>query len=91
MNPILLAAILGFLGGLVRSLVGLSKAMAQKKKIMPAYWTATIITSSIIGIFTGIIFDFDHRLSLLAGYAGTDLLEGIYKSFAVSKIYVRTK
>jgi len=25
---------------------------------------------------------------LLAGYAGTDILEGIYKSFAVSKVYV---
>ena len=28
------------------------------------------------------------RLSLLAGYAGTDILEGIYKSFAVQKTYV---
>ncbi len=45
----------------------------------------------IIGIFIGIIFDFDPRLSLLAGYAGTDILEGIYKSFKVQKVYVKKK
>jgi hypothetical protein len=28
-------------------------------------------------------------LSLLAGYAGTDIIEGIYKSFAVQKIYLK--
>jgi len=38
-----------------------------------------------------VIFDFDYRLSLLAGYAGTDILEGVYKSFKVSKVYVRRK
>ena len=41
-----------------------------------------------VGVFTGSIFNFDPRLSLLAGYAGTDILEGIYKSFAVQKVYV---
>ena len=45
----------------------------------------------VIGIFVGIIFDFDPRLSLLAGYAGTDILEGIYKSFRVQKVYVKKK
>ena len=49
------------------------------------------IIAVIIGVFIGIIFDFDPRLSLLAGYAGTDILEGIYKSFKVSKVYVRKK
>jgi hypothetical protein len=36
-----------------------------------------------------LIFNFDYRLALLAGYAGTDILEGIYKSFKVDKVYVR--
>jgi hypothetical protein len=45
----------------------------------------------VIGVFVGIIFDFDPRLSLLAGYAGTDILEGIYKSFKVQKVYVKKK
>ncbi len=50
-----------------------------------------ILLIVVIGIFVGIIFDFDPRLSLLAGYAGTDILEGIYKSFKVQKAYVKRK
>ena len=42
-------------------------------------------------MFIGIIFDFDPRLSLLAGYAGTDIIEGIYKSFSVQKVYLAPK
>ena len=34
------------------------------------------------------VFDFDKRLSLLAGYAGTDILEGIYRSFKTEKVLV---
>jgi hypothetical protein len=47
--------------------------------------------AAIIGIFVGIVFNFDYRLSLLAGYAGTDILEGVYKSFQVQKVYVQNK
>ena len=50
-----------------------------------------VIIAMIIGVFVGIVFDFDPRLSLLAGYAGTDILEGIYKSFAVQKVIVSEK
>ena len=85
---VLLAAILGFLGGLVRSLVGFMKALAKKEKLNWTYWIITMVASAVVGVFTGIIFDYDHRLSLLAGYAGTDLLDGIYKSFRVQKVYV---
>jgi hypothetical protein len=49
------------------------------------------LVAVVIGIFVGIIFNFDVRVSLLAGYAGTDILEGIYKSFAVQKVYVNPK
>lgn len=89
MEPILLAAILGGTGGLTRGLVGLLKALSLRKRILWNYYLITVIIALIIGIFVGIIFDFDPRLSLLAGYAGTDILEGIYKSFSVSKIYVK--
>ena len=51
----------------------------------------TVFIAGIIGIFTGIVFNFDYRLSLLAGYAGTDILEGIYKSFQVQKVYTVKK
>jgi len=48
-----------------------------------------VVVAIVIGVFVGFIFNFDYRLSLLAGYAGTDILEGIYKSFKVDKVYVR--
>ena len=45
----------------------------------------------VIGVFTGIVFNFDPRLSLLSGYAGTDMIEGIYKTFLAQKIYIKNK
>jgi fluoride ion exporter CrcB/FEX len=89
MNELILAAILGGVGGLTRGLVGLLKALSLKRKIIWTYYFITVLIALIIGIFTGIIFNFDVRLSLLAGYAGTDIIEGIYKSFAVQKIYLK--
>lgn len=91
MNTILLAAILGGVGGLTRGFVGLLKALSLRRSILWNYYSITVIIAVVIGIFVGIIFDFDPRLSLLAGYAGTDILEGIYKSFAVQKTYVKPK
>ncbi len=91
MDPTILAGLLGGIGGLTRGVVGLLKAMSLRRKILWNYYAITVIIAVIIGIFIGIIFDFDYRLSLLAGYAGTDILEGIYKSFAVRKVYIRKK
>ena len=62
-----------------------------KNILIFAAMAVLVIVAVVIGVFTGIIFNFDYRLSLLAGYAGTDILEGIYKSFSVSKVYVRKK
>jgi hypothetical protein len=59
-----------------------------RRRILWGYYAVTLIVAVVIGFFTGIIFNFDYRLSLLAGYAGTDIIEGIYKSFAVSKVYI---
>ncbi|MGV8152637.1 MAG: hypothetical protein ACP5OG_06140 [Candidatus Nanoarchaeia archaeon] len=84
----IIPGILGGIGGLTRGFVGLLKALSLKRKILWGYYAITVVIALIIGIFTGIIFGFDSRLSLLAGYAGTDILEGIYKSFAVQKVYV---
>ena len=91
MDGIVLAGLLGGIGGLTRGVVGLLKALSLRRRILWAYYTITVIIAVIIGIFVGIIFDFDPRLSLLAGYAGTDILEGIYKSFKVQKVYVKRK
>tara|TARA_Y100000310_G_scaffold343763_1_gene452913 strand:+ start:1000 stop:1266 length:267 start_codon:yes stop_codon:yes gene_type:complete len=82
---IYLAGLLGGIGGLVRSFIGLLKALSLRRRILWGYYSITLLVSVTIGVFIGIIFDFDPRLSLLAGYAGTDILEGIYKSFKVRK------
>ncbi|PIO07211.1 hypothetical protein COU59_03660 [Candidatus Pacearchaeota archaeon CG10_big_fil_rev_8_21_14_0_10_34_12] len=91
MEPIILAGILGGIGGVTRGIVGLLKALSLRRKVLWNYYLITVIIALIIGVFVGIIFDFDPRLSLLAGYAGTDILEGIYKSFKVDKVYVKRK
>jgi fluoride ion exporter CrcB/FEX len=88
MNEVLASAILGGLGGLTRGLVGLLKALALKRKILWDYYAITVSIAVVIGIFIGIVFSFDYRISLLAGYAGTDILEGVYKSFNVQKVYI---
>jgi fluoride ion exporter CrcB/FEX len=87
-EQLLLPALLGAVGGLTRGFVGLLKALSMRRKILWGYYLITIIVAFIIGIFTGLIFNYDYRLSLLAGYAGTDILEGIYNSFKVDKVYV---
>lgn len=91
MDPTLFAGLLGGIGGLTRGVVGLLKALSLRRRILWGYYLITVAIAVIIGVFVGIIFDFDPRLSLLAGYAGTDILEGIYKSFKVQKVYVRKK
>jgi fluoride ion exporter CrcB/FEX len=91
MDVTLLAGILGGIGGLTRGFVGLMKALSLRRKILWGYYCITVLIALIIGIFVGIIFNFDTRLSLLAGYAGTDILEGIYKSFSVQKVYIKAK
>ncbi|RJQ18890.1 hypothetical protein C4580_06200 [Candidatus Woesearchaeota archaeon] len=88
MDPTLFAALLGGIGGAARGLVGLAKALTQKRRLIWSYWLLTVFIAIVIGGATGIVFNFEPRLSVLAGYAGTDLLEGIYKSFKAQKVLV---
>jgi len=88
MNATILAGLLGGIGGLTRGFVGLLKALSMRRKILWGYYAITVLVALVIGVFVGIVFNFDPRLSLLAGYAGTDILEGIYKSFSVQKVFV---
>jgi hypothetical protein len=63
--------------------------MSLRRRILWKYYVITAVVAAVIGVFVGLIFNFDWRLALLAGYAGTDILEGIYKSFKVDKVYVK--
>jgi hypothetical protein len=43
------------------------------------YFAVTVIVSMIVGQMAGLIANVDWRMSLLAGYAGSDFLESRYK------------
>ena len=76
---ILEAAGMGLLGGVARAAVGLIKALRTKRKIKWMYALITVVCSAVIGATAGLLFDSDPKLSIIAGYAGTDLLENMYK------------
>lgn len=86
-ESLFMPALMGLVGGATRGVIGLLKALSLRRKVLWGYYLITLLVAMIIGMFTGIIFNFDYRLSLLAGYAGTDIIEGIYKSFKVEKTY----
>jgi len=71
----------GLAGGLVRGLVGIAK-QAQNPDEFQIHWKYfgfTLLVSGIVGVVSGLIADGDWRISLLAGYAGTDFLESLYR------------
>ncbi|MCL5438943.1 MAG: hypothetical protein M1268_03055 [Patescibacteria group bacterium] len=71
----------GLAGGLVRGLVGILKQTQNPDefKIHWQYFGVTMLVSGIVGVVSGLIADGDWRISLLAGYAGTDFLESLYR------------
>lgn len=72
----------GGMGGLVKALVGITKSQTfdpEKFQFQWKYFAITIIVSVIVGQMAGVVFNGDWRVSLLAGYAGSDFLESLYK------------
>lgn len=79
----------GGIGGLVRGLVGITKAQTFNPdtfKFQWKYFAVTIIVSMIVGQFAGVVFNGDWRASLLAGYAGSDFIESMYK-LSLAKLF----
>ena len=66
----------GLFGGTVRGLVGIVKAKGKKSA---SRLILSLITAMIVGGVAGVLTGADWRISLLAGYAGTDLLESLYR------------
>jgi len=71
----------GLFGGIIRTLVGLfkHKVFTGKEKFNSKKFWFTLILSGAIGAFCALLLIEDYRLILLAGYAGTDLIQGLYK------------
>lgn len=76
----IIAGFYGGTGGLVRATIGMLKALRRGEDFKPTYFFLTAIIAWILGVFSGIIFGIDYRIALLAGYAGTDLIEGAIKA-----------
>jgi len=81
--------LVGVLGGFVRALYGLMKAVNRKDKISLGYFLLTIITAGIIGGILGSVFTIDYKIAALAGYAGTDILENIFKATLEGSVFIK--
>lgn len=75
-------AFYGLLGGVVRALVGVLKSVKKSKVFWfnhKRFWF-TLIASGVIGLMAGLLMAPDYKLALLAGYGGSDFLEGLIKT-----------
>ena len=73
----------GFLGGVIRALVGLSKYItktpSKKRKFRKDWLVVSLLSSGGLGLIVGVFIADDVRFALLAGYAGTDFIESLFK------------
>jgi NADH:ubiquinone oxidoreductase subunit 6 (subunit J) len=82
---LLITIIAGFAGGLIRSAVGILKwqtrAPTQRRMNFSShYLAATVLLAGLLGIVAGLYVVNDPRFAVLAGYAGTDFIEGLYRA-----------
>ena len=87
-NPTIMFGIIGGIGGLIRAIVGVRKAYLQKRKFVLNYFLVTVIGAILIGALLGSVIGINKAVALFAGYAGTDLLEGLAKSFKLAPIRI---
>lgn len=80
--------IAGFVGGIAR---GLSSFLKKRKKDSKTrfdypYFFSTVFISGILGGIAGALAEGNWKTAFLAGYAGIDFLENIYKSSPLAKV-----
>ena len=77
----------GFTGGVIRGLVGFIKHQYSYKNVgfnFP-YFILMMFLSGIIGVLAGSLIKNNPTFSLIAGYAGGDFIENIYKTISKDK------
>ncbi len=81
MAYIITAAVFGLLGGLLRSVVGITKHYRTKKKtkFKTSYFIMTLIIAGLIGMLLSAAFAANYLIYLVVGYAGIDILENLVK------------
>ncbi len=88
-NPLVMGAVLGGAGGLLRSVVGLGKSLAAKRRIRWPYFLVTVIIAMLIGAILGLLASVSKPIAFLAGYSGTDVLEGLGKIIKIVPIQIK--
>ncbi len=81
-NVVAFQFVAGGVGGLIRGLVGIYKSYSANPALFKFDWKLfafSLFVSMLVGQMSGIVFNSDWRSSLLAGYAGSDFLESLYK------------
>ena len=89
MQEVFVFILVGVLGGLLRSLYGFMKAVNSSKEININYFLSTVIVAGLVGGILGNVFSIDYRIAALAGYAGTDILENVYRGLISETIVLR--
>jgi len=81
MEQFLIYFVAGFCGGVIRGLVGFvkNKTLEKINHFKPQYFLITISISGVVGAAAGILADTEWQVSFLAGYAGVDFIESLYK------------
>ncbi len=83
MLNILIIFAAGFLGGVIRGLVGITKYInatpSRKRKVRKDWVVLSLLSSGGMGLMVGMFIADDVRFALVAGYAGTDFIESLFK------------
>ena len=90
-EAIILAAKLGFLGGMARCGFALIKAFLSKKQIDWKAFGFLIVINALSGTFLAAVLNLTPTISLLAGYASFDILESSRQLFRLSAVKVPIK
>ena len=73
----------GFLGGIIRGLVGITKYItgtpSKKRTVRKDWMVLSLLSSGGLGLMAGVFIAEDIKFALVAGYAGTDFLENLFK------------
>jgi len=56
-----------------------NKSVEKANQFKPSYFVVTILISGVVGAAAGILADTEWQISFLAGHAGTDFIENLYK------------
>ena len=71
----------GLVGGALRGVVGIAKSLVTKKEssINYGWFFVSVAVAMGIGVIAATFMEGDFSVALLAGYAGSDLLESLVK------------